>query len=288
MNKRYLIINGDDFGMCHGANEAIMNMYQDKVISSASVMVVCPWFEEAAAFLREHPECDIGLHLTFTSEWKNYKWGPISQRDTSSLMDKAGYFYTDCMAFENNSNQEHVMHEMEAQIHKATQAGIALNNIDNHMGSLYGLMTGKSYLPHVFSKCGDLQLGFRFPKHLPDTRQHNTSPTMVQNMENLCALAQHKGVPLIDHLVEYPFHMEEQETYTSLKEMVIDKIRHLKPGISELYIHPSIPCNEIKHINPSWEKRVMEYHLFYEDALWNTIDQEGIEVIGWGDINTIK
>lgn len=288
MNKRYLIINGDDFGMCHGANEAIMNMYRDKVISSASVMAVCPWFEEAAEFLHEHPELDVGLHLTLTSEWQKYKWGPICPMDTSSLIDKQGYFYHNCLDFEKNSMREQVLGEIQAQLHKATLAGISLNNIDNHMGSLYGLMTGKSYLPDVFSICSDLGVGFRFPKQIPEERKKMVPPIMLQGMESLCQLAEHKGVPLIDHLVEYPFHMQEHESYDSFKEMVIEKIKNLKSGVSELYLHPSVECSEIEYINPSWKKRVMEYRLFYEDALWNTIDREGIEVIGWGDLNTLR
>lgn len=286
MNKRYLIINGDDFGMCHGANEAIMNMYQDKVITSASIMVVCPWFEEAAMFLREHAALDVGLHLTLTSEWQKYKWGPATREDVSSLLDSRGYFYNNCLEFEKNAKREHVVAEIQAQLQRAIEAGISLCNVDNHMGSLYGLMTGNSYIPDVLQLCSKLGVGFRFPKKLSEARQKVVSPAMLSSMDGLHKMASVLQVPLIDHMVEYPFHLLENETYASYRDMVLNLIKNLEPGVSELYIHPSVACEEIKHINPSWEKRVMEYKLFYEDALWNTIDREGIKVIGWRDLPT--
>ena len=37
-------------------------------------MIPSPWIKEVAEFLKENPNYDIGLHLTLTAEWKNYKW----------------------------------------------------------------------------------------------------------------------------------------------------------------------------------------------------------------------
>lgn len=287
-NERYLIINADDFGMCHSTNQAIMKMYQDQVITSSSIMTVCPWYEEAAEFLRENQHLDVGIHLTFTSEWDLYKWGPINHNSTSSLMDEKGYFYNNCLDFEKTSTSDDVISEIKAQLHKAQQSDIILNNIDNHMGSLYGIMTGKSYLPEVLTISSELNLGFRFPKNMSEARKKSVSPKMLNAMDAICHLAIEKSVPLIDYLVEYPFQLTENETYTSFKDSVINQLKDLKPGVSELYIHPSVESQEIMSINPSWKKRVMEYRLFYEDKLWNTIDREGIKVIKWNDLAQLQ
>jgi len=75
-----LIVNADDVGMSHGANVAVRTGMEQGLITSGSIMVPCPWFEEIAVYATANPSRDFGLHLTHTSEWKVYKWGPVSNR----------------------------------------------------------------------------------------------------------------------------------------------------------------------------------------------------------------
>lgn len=281
-NKRYLIINADDFGMCHSVNQAIKKLLEDKVITSASIMPVCPWFEEAAMYARQLCEADIGIHLTFTSEWYYYKWGPIS--NGKSLTEERGYFPEDCYYFEENARNEEVITEIWAQINKVKAAGIRFSNIDNHMGSLYGLMTGRSFLPVVFEICRELGMPFRFPKSFSEHRRKSVPKLQLEEFEKLRDLALAKDILLIDYLVEYPYQLKSEENYKAYVDMIIALLRDLSPGISELYIHPSLDSKEIRAINPTWEKRVMEFRVFYEDRVQRVIEKEGIELISWGDL----
>lgn len=281
-NKRYLIINADDFGMCHSANQAIIKMLNDKVITSTSIMPVCPWYEEAAEYLRDNPHVDAGAHLTFTSEWTHYKWSPISKND--SLVDASGYLPSTSRHLQENASQEAVINEIRLQLDKIKQSGISITNIDNHMGSLYGLETGNSFLPAIIHICSELNMPFRLPKKFPEERVQNMHGQQLEAFQKLIGYAESKNVKLIDYLIEYPFHMQEGETYQKYIEMIINILRNLQAGVSELYIHPALESEEIKGINPSWQKRVMEYRAFYEDEVQQVINSEGIELISWRDL----
>jgi len=68
-NSRLLVLHADDFGMLHSVNKATIEALNNKWITSASILVPCPWFPEVARYARQHPEWDLGIHLALTSEW---------------------------------------------------------------------------------------------------------------------------------------------------------------------------------------------------------------------------
>ena len=91
VDSKVVMLHADDIGMCSEANEAVIPYLLNDQIQSASVMVPCPWFNDIADWYKKHPEMDIGLHLTLTSEWKNYRWGPVSNpRSVPELIDPEG------------------------------------------------------------------------------------------------------------------------------------------------------------------------------------------------------
>jgi chitin disaccharide deacetylase len=88
---RLVIIHVDDVGMCQASIAAFEELWQAGIISCGAVMVPCPWFPQAAAYARNNPQADLGVHATLTSEWQTYRWGPVSTRaPASGLMDAEG------------------------------------------------------------------------------------------------------------------------------------------------------------------------------------------------------
>ena len=93
-NDKLLIIHADDLGLSNSVNKASFDALTNKYINSASVMMPAPYSNEVANYFKENQDIDLGLHLTFTSEWKDYKWHGISHEDSiSSLIDSKGNFY---------------------------------------------------------------------------------------------------------------------------------------------------------------------------------------------------
>lgn len=282
--ERFLIISADDFGMCHSVNLAIFRLLEERAISSTTIMPPCPWVKEAGEFCKLHPEFDVGIHLTFTSEWKNYKWGPVTRnKPVDSLIDKEGYFFETSEEFERNAKIEDVEEEIRNQINLAFKLGVKPTHLDNHMGSLYGF-SGKTFIPLVFQFCKEYNLPFRLPKKLPPEMLPQLNQDLIDLHIKMLDMAREMEIPLIDYLIPYPYDLPECPDYHSFKKMIISLIKKLRPGVSEIIIHPSIESEEIKAINPTWEKRVWEYLIFKDEEVKRVIKEEGIKVISYRDL----
>jgi predicted glycoside hydrolase/deacetylase ChbG (UPF0249 family) len=134
-NAKRLIIHADDLGMAHSINRAIFLLMHQNTVTSASVMVPCPWFMEVVLYAEKHPRVDFGIHLTLTSEWENYRWRPISPGDRiPSLIDAYGFLRADLSA---EANVEEIETEVRAQIDFAIRAGLRPTHLDSHMATLF-------------------------------------------------------------------------------------------------------------------------------------------------------
>jgi predicted glycoside hydrolase/deacetylase ChbG (UPF0249 family) len=134
-----LLIRCDDVGMCHAVNLAVGRLIASGVPFSASVMFACPWYLEAAAILKQHPEVGVGVHLTLNSEWERYKWGPVLGRSrVPSLVDANGHFFPTEEAFAARGvDLAAVEAELRAQIERAKSTGLRIDYLDVHMQTAY-------------------------------------------------------------------------------------------------------------------------------------------------------
>lgn len=136
-DKIPLLFRLDDIGMCHSVNEAAQKVLATGMPVSMSVMVPCPWFAEAAELLKKYPHVSVGIHLTLNSEWKQYRWGPVSGiSQVPTLVDSLGNFFPSrSKLFGNNPKLEEIETELRAQIEKALRAGLKIDYLDYHMGA---------------------------------------------------------------------------------------------------------------------------------------------------------
>lgn len=284
---RLLIINADDYGMCHSANLGIQQLLSEGIVSSATVMMPCSWAKEAVEWAVQNPHANVGVHLTFTSEWQGYKWGPVTRtEDVSSLVTQEGYFPADCKTFEQQADPDQVRAEIISQIEMAKRMGLEPTHLDNHMGSLYGLATGREFLQIVFEVCKMYGLPFRLPRK--PRAALNVPPEMEQKAAQIAALADALGVVILDDLVGLSFHAEAGETYDSFKQNMIALLRGLQPGVSELILHPALVTEELKSIHSQWAKRGWEMDIFRDPDVKQTLKDEGIRMIRWSDLRDLQ
>ena len=271
---KILIVNGDDVGMCHPANLATIECLEKGLMRSATIMVPCPWFPEIAAYAKEHPDKDFGIHLCHTSEWKKYRWGPVASRDkVPGLLDADGYLWNDEGEMYKSGTPEQALIEARAQIQKALAAGVDITHLDSHMGAL---QLDPRYLK-VY-----LQLGVEF--NLPLRMASQETMTRFGHPEVRDTFAA-QGIVFPDHFVYDDLKDEKQDVKGFWRRVV----KNLKPGVTELYIHAALPTDEMKAITGSWATRAEEFETFtHDDEMKKIVADEKIILIGYRPLRELQ
>jgi len=289
-DARAVILNADDYGMCRAANRAISELLLAGHLDSATVMVPCGWAPDALAFAAAHP-VDVGVHLVLTSEWTRYRWRPLTGAGTS-LVDAAGYFPRDVRTVEQRARAEDVAAELAAQLDAALAAGVDVSHLDNHMGSVYGLETGRSFLPQVFELAARHGLPFRLPR---TTDGMLLPPGDFQPLlDEATAAADALGVVLVDRLWTHPFELagegtDDAEGYEDVRDGFLDLLRRVPAGVTEIYLHPMLDDDELGDVaDYAAPKRGFERRLLADPAVAAVVAEEGLVRVGWRDLRAVQ
>jgi predicted glycoside hydrolase/deacetylase ChbG (UPF0249 family) len=265
-NARLLLIHADDFGMSHSVNRATALAFENRWITSASVMVTCPWFPEAAKFAREHPEADIGVHLTLNSEWTQFRWGPVTPHErVPSLLDAEGYLPLLESEVIEKARVAEVEVELSAQIEKARRAGIDITHLDSHMLTVFGR-------PDLFSAY--LALGrthdvpLRVGTRLPFAHGELSPPSSL--LEGVC-----EATP----------DLRADQWLEGYKKMLAS----LSSGLYQLTVHLGFDDEEMRGAtsnHPNWGAawRQRDLDLVRSPEFRTFLNDEGFNLVSWRDL----
>ena len=146
----------DDIGMNHSVNLALEQVAKTGMPFSATVLFVCPWYQEAVEILRKNPQIAVGVHLALNSEWRDYRWGPVlGMGGVPSLVDSVGYFLPSTRAFlDSKYNLAEVERELSAQVERALKSGLKISFVDAHMGMAWATPELREVTEPVAKKYG--------------------------------------------------------------------------------------------------------------------------------------
>jgi len=276
--KKVIMLHADDAGMCEEANIATKQMLLDGHIQSAAAMPPCEYFEDMIEWGKEHPDIDLGLHLTLTSEWKTYRWPSVSPvEEVPGLIDGEGKLWRSVPEVVQNATVEEVAKEVRAQIEKSLAMGYRPDHIDTHMGTLYGHPEfAKAYL--------EIAMEYGIPANAIDM-----SDSLVVKYyreagypitDDMIKYMQSYTLPKVDNFTSAP----NAKTYEEKVQAFKDLIKSLKPGLTEIIFHPSVPSENLKSITGSWQQRNWEAEMFGDPDLIQFFKDEGIIFTNWKEI----
>jgi predicted glycoside hydrolase/deacetylase ChbG (UPF0249 family) len=273
---RTVILHADDVGMCHGANTAYLELFGAGRLDSGSVMVPCPWFAEIAAAAREDAALDLGIHLTLTSEWPLYRWGPISTRSAASgLLDAEGCFPRNVQALRASVSPAAAAQEMRAQIERALAAGIDATHLDTHMGAALA----PEILPATLALAGEFRLPLLLPRAIDSfLGVLNLGEVDRARYAEAFAAMTAAGMPVIERFAMTPSLPVSLDTY---RDIVIPA----GDGLTFVSLHPNAP-GDIEAITrthprqkPEW--RIGEYRLLGDGSVDALLAEHGVARCGF-------
>src|SRR5213075_1375209 len=274
-SAKLLVIHADDFGMSHSVNRAIIAALENGWVSSASILVPCPWFDEVATWAKAHPNADLGIHLALNSEWTTERWGPVAGRGSvPALLDADGYLplETDVVQHEDTAQ---IDRELRAQIDFAKSHGVNITHLDSHMAALFQteapftvyLGLGRDYnVPQLIEKQGG-----RGGAQAPEWAQKGRAGALVDRV-----LGMSPGVTKEAWLGAY-------------KKM----LSPLGPGVYELIVHLAYDDAEMRGAtanHPDWGAawRQQDLDLVKSQAFRDYLKQQGFTVVTWKELNKAR
>lgn len=262
--SKLLIIHTDDLGMCHSVNAATFAAFEAGAVSSASVMVPCAWFPEAAQWVVQHPQYDIGIHSTLISEWKAFKWGPISKKiHTANLTDEMGHFWPRNGLL--RATAQEIEEEIVAQVMQAKQAGIHPSHLDSHMLSV----ARPEYIGSYMKVARQFGLPFLIDEHWHAYSSPDDPATAK------------------DIIVNGLFQAGPQVSTASLEDYYLSVLRELQPGLNQLIVHVGFDDTELRAImqdqqayGAAWRQR--DFEIVMSEKFKTALREHDIHIVTWG------
>jgi predicted glycoside hydrolase/deacetylase ChbG (UPF0249 family) len=269
-NAKLLILHADDLGFAHSANVASFDALDRGAISSASVMVPTPWIAEVAAYARAHPNADLGLHLTLTSEWETYRWGSVEAKDkVPSLLDSAGTFPSDERVVATKARPLEVEREIRAQIERALALGIRPTHVDSHMGALFTT-------PELFATYVKVARDYRLPFL---ALRGGPAAFRAPLSEN-------------DVLLDAVIIAGPEVPRDQWKAFYLNAIANLKPGLTEMIVHLGHDDAELQAVTVNHEPygsawRQRDYDVVTSAEFRKALRDHHVTLVTWRDLQKV-
>lgn len=287
--KKVVIFHVDDAGMSYESNIGTINAFDKGIASSASVMMPCGWVPHFFDYLKKKPNLDVGVHLTLTSEWKNYRWHPLVGREKApGLYDEQGNFWPSVEQTVAHASADEVEAEIRAQLAQYRAFGLQPTHMDSHMGTLFE----PKFVGRYVKVAIDEKVPILFPGgHATLIAKARLVPAPMQEMiRQLGKQLWDAGLPVMDDLdgsitsLNLPAGAPDSALQTFKTEKFIELLQSVKPGLTYIIMHCTDPTPTFDLISSSGQSRKGDMLGMMDPALKAFIEKEGIIVTTWREL----
>ena len=275
--SRVVILAAREMGVSWEQNASAKELLEKGLVSGASVAVPAPWFDEFAAWSRQHPNHDVGLSVVLTNPFTAIQWSLLTGESGSrSLIDADGRPWKTIMQLAVNASAEEVQHELESQLYRARAAGLKVT----HLNSFHGAMFSRPDLIAVLLEASRrhwipapvVELS---PEKLEEFRQKGFPVD-----EKIVELVRHYPLPKLDHIDYFP----SGETYAEKRERFLALIENLEPGLTEVICVPAVESEGLKLLTDNWQQHVWDQQLLMDQDVIARLQQPGVVVTTWSEV----
>ena len=266
-DAKLLILHADDLGVAHSEDSASFDALDKGAVNSASVMMPTPWVTEVAQYMKTHPNADIGLHLTFTSEWKTYRWGGVAPREqVPSLYDPDGTLPLVTKTVVARAKVDEMEKELRAQVERAYAIGIRPTHLDSHMAALYSS-------PEFYRMYVRVARSYKLPFTFHGTQTPEIRANFTEN----------------DIVPSAVIMAEQAGSREQWMRFYLDAIRNLKPGLSEILVHLGYDDSELRAVTAGYDVfeakwRQRDYDVVTSAEFRQALKDNNVVLVTWRDV----
>ncbi len=278
---RVVVFHVDDAGMSHSSNMGTIKAMDEGLATSCSLMMPCSWVSEYVQYWKAHPEKDVGLHVTLTSEWEGYRWGPVAGKSqVPGLVDEEGCFWKDVPFVVEHASADEVETEIRAQLDRFLTYGLRPTHLDTHMGTVFG---SAEYLQKYIQVGVENQIPVFLPGgHLQYMHETNAIPegAPVEMIGMVAQSVWDARLPVLDdcHLTGYDVPLEEKlDAYS-------DVIRRMQPGLTQIIVHSTDPSDAFPAISDSGPSRLGDLQVMQDPRFKKVLEEENIILTTWREL----
>jgi predicted glycoside hydrolase/deacetylase ChbG (UPF0249 family) len=285
---RVLILHMDDAGMSYDSDLGVERVLENGAARSFSVMMPCPWVPHIVRYIKAHPGVDAGLHLTLTSEWREYRWGPLAGTAVPGLVDAEGALWADVGSVVGHATPDEVDREIRAQLARAENMGFHPTHLDSHMGTLFA---NQAFLEKYIRLGIEKQIPVMLPGGHDTYIQADArpQPELVAQMQKLGTQLWNAGLPVLDdlHNTSYgwsiPKGMARDDAHLQRwrTQRYMETLAELKPGLTMVIMHCTSPTEVFPHISDSGDLRKADLLAMLDAEFQTFLKDKGFIVTTW-------
>jgi chitin disaccharide deacetylase len=289
--SKVLILHVDDVGMSWDSNTGAINATEKGIATSMSIMMPCPWVPGFFHYMETHKNVDAGLHLTLTSEWRDYRWAPLSGvKATPGLVDKEGAMWSTVEDVVKNATADEVEAEIRAQVERSLKLGWTPTHLDSHMGTLFAK-------PEFLQRYIKVGIEYKIPVMFFGghstliLEQLKLGETEAAGFRQVGTMLWGAGLPVLDdlHNFSYEFNypkdkVSDQELQKFATSKYIETLKKVKPGLTMVIMHCTKPSEVFPYITDSGNIRKGDLLAMMDPELKKFVEKEGFILTTWREV----